>query len=200
MPRVPVTVLMLLFVASAVLLAASATLAQTKNRPLVYIIRKATQLTDDRRVKAFEEPYGVLSSARVIYHNCAADLAITKEQQDYLEQKVATITQDYMNAFEAAYVTRVGTPSTDEVSKDYVKYITDAQKKAMAGTVSVIQNATSRCRDSRIVKIFTYVEKMRLTEATIQAAPVADTGVTVPTPPVPSISTSETPAAPAAPN
>ena len=150
-------------VAVALLLLPPALYAQERR----VLVRQAAQLTSDPKVRSFEEPYALVSSAYAIHERCAEKLGIAPEQTDFVKSRYAKLAQGYMDAFNQAYIARFRAPPPKELTEDFQRYIATVQKKAVTAILSNIDHRG--CDTSHIGKILAYFTKLQQIEVRAEA-------------------------------
>lgn len=159
MSGVPITRAITLSMAAVLVLLSLASHAQERR----VLVRHASQLTTDPKVRAFEEPYAVVSSAYAIHERCGEKLGITPQQKDFVKARYAKLAQGYMDAFNQAYIARFRAPPPKELTEDFQRYIATVQKNAVTAIISNIDHRG--CDTSHIGKILAYITKLQQTEA-----------------------------------
>lgn len=152
-----------LLLLSAALLLAVPGMATAKGKRV--IVRHASQLAEDPNVAKQARLYRFVTSANTVYAKCGHEWNITDMQKQYVAEKFDRVSRDYLKAFEEAYQGYFYAPSPQELVNDYVKTMTEQQKKAIDAMLEQIQprgTTSPKCRSAEIGQFIRSVEAMRL--------------------------------------
>lgn len=176
MLSVPVTTYRIAAFAFAALIALPVLAAPKEDRkPRVAAIRKTEQLENDRGVRAWRKPYLLDATANYIHQECADKLGLAPQRVAFVAARFAKSRSSFTNALDKAFVDRMKTHPTEEVKKDFIRYLDELPKQSIENTESVIKYRS--CKDYSLSSIVEYYKKLQEIEDPAGAAAAAATPV-----------------------
>jgi hypothetical protein len=129
------------------------------------VVHDAASLESDKRIQQVAREYRAVASANIVFEKCAAEYPTIAEDAAFLGTYWQAVSDRYANAYQAAYLERVGYPPDAPLVNEYVARIRALQQNAVNKTAATIQN--NGCRDFSIRPIVTYIhDKHRAAMAT----------------------------------
>lgn len=124
------------------------------------LVTSVAQVEADKSVRQYRDTYAALSAANLIYARCEKEYDLSDSDQAYLKRKFATVTQDYMAAYQGAYTTMTSAAPPQSFVDDVAKALMHRQQDAVDNAAMVLRQKKG-CNDSRLRSFVRYVESLR---------------------------------------
>ena len=122
------------------------------------VVSSLSQLEDDKNVRQYREIYLALSGANLIYGKCTKELDIEDSDQAYLKQKFTDVSQNYVRAYQDAYVDTTGAAPPQSFMNDVAATLTARQQDAVDNVALIIRE--KGCGNGRLRPFVKYVETL----------------------------------------